>query len=630
MDQQNERIGTVTIDDTDQEVTKLSEIYWKDYLDDQNYNKDINKMCELCIEEQIEKYGSQTIPCKGLLTPEVQLGTESFQLLKSSSTEENLKVYEALFNAYDFMELYCDSINKGKDKRAFMGRWYQEHLLKCSATSKTVRMGRRAGKTASLAMDMIHKCLTDTGSKGTGHRALLVSPFQNQTEEVIETIKKLCSVLDDNPIESSKSSPIHIIKFKNGSIIKGFTAGYNGDSIRGQPADSIWLDELDDMPVKAITAISGIFMDNANVLVWRSGTPKGEVNLYSSAQSDGVKEFHYPSFVNPNYSDQMDKIVRADLDDIGYIQECMALYGVSSNGIFQLPYIERAKSKPKHIDALDVLNARNSFIVIIGVDWNHDQVGTRIIVTAYDKNDPQFYIIDKERVSVEGWTQQKAIEKIVQLNRKYNCDHIFVDAGFGATQIGELRLYGEMQALTVHKGHPDLKLMDVEAVDFGSTVEVVDQTKGQKFKQGLKQFLVQNAVLILEKDLLALEPKKDADVIKQLKNYIQKTRNKGKVTYGYISKKIGDHDLDALMISLYGFKKMYSSVLGGAFEVARLRYGHQRTGLAEGQSTNDATALNSLTGICFGGKKQNIATTRKPMLSFSKRMNRSSIPIRNY
>jgi hypothetical protein len=187
-----------------------------------------------------------------------------------------------------------------------------------------------------------------------------------------------------------------------------------------------------------------------------------------------------------------------------------------------------------------------------------------------------------------------------------------------------------MQALTVHKGHPDLKLMDVEAVDFGSTVEVVDQTKGQKFKQGLKQFLVQNAVLILEKDLLALEPKKDADVIKQLKNYIQKTRNKGKVTYGYISKKIGDHDLDALMISLYGFKKMYSSVLGGAFEVARLRYGHQRTGLAEGQSTNDATALNSLTGICFGGKKQNIATTRKPMLSFSKRMNRSSIPIRNY
>ena len=47
-------------------VMKLSETYWKDYLEQQNYNKDPEKMCEICIEEQIKKHGSQVIPCTGL------------------------------------------------------------------------------------------------------------------------------------------------------------------------------------------------------------------------------------------------------------------------------------------------------------------------------------------------------------------------------------------------------------------------------------------------------------------------------------------------------------------------------------------------------------------------------------
>lgn len=628
------KINVVEVDDTDKEVTKLSEIYWKDYLEEQNYNKDVNKMCELCIEEQIEKYGKQTIPCKGLLTPEVQLGWDIFNLIQENSTEEDIKTMRALYNAYEYMELYCDTANIGNEKRAFVGRWYQRLLMNCSARSKVVRMGRRAGKTASLAMQIIHKCVTDTGSKGNGHRALLVSPFQNQTEEVVETIKKLCAALDENPILSSKSSPTHVIKFTNGSVLKGYTAGDDGNSLRGQPADSMWLDEYDDIPAKAITSISGIFMDNPNVEIWRSGTPKGELNLYNSSLDSQTKEFHYPSFVIPHYNDDIDRQIRADMDEIGYLQEALALYGVSSNGIFQIPLIERAQAKPKYINLLDVMSNRNSYIIIIGVDWNHDQVGTRIVVLAYDKNDPQFYILDKERVAVEGWTQQLAKEKIIQLNRKYVADHIFVDAGFGATQIGDLRLFGETQAGLVPKGHPDLKLMNVEAVDFGSTVEVRDPTSGEKFKQGLKQFAVQNAVLILEKDLLTLHPEKDLEIVKQMKNYIQKSRNKGKVVYGYVSKKIGDHDLDAMMIGLYGYKKLYSAVLGGAFEGAMMRFGSYINRDTDPAGLN-ATGINAVqTGgvvarasLRFGGSKL-IDSSTKNVVSYNK--TRGAMPLRAY
>lgn len=450
----------------------------------------------------------------------------------------------------------------------------------CSATSKVVRMGRRTGKTHSLAMLIIHACMSDQGSKGTGHRALLVSPYQNQTEEVIDNIIKICNALPDNPIESKKSSPIHIIKFKNGSVVKGFTAATSGDSVRGQPADSIWLDELDDIPAKAITSILGILLDNPNVRVWRSGTPKGEINLYKAAEDPKVKEFHYPSFVIPHYNDALDLQMRSEMDEIGYLQETMALYGVSSNNIFQYGFIERAQQRDYFLSPLDYLSNRHKYISILGVDWNHDTVGTRIVVSVYDKDQQQFYILDKAKVAVEGWTQQLAMDKIIEYNRKYNIDHIFVDAGFGATQIGDLRLYGEMQIGKVAKGHPDLKLINIQAVDFGSNVEVRDPSSGEIFKQGLKQFAVQNTVLILEKDMLGLEPKRDKDIIQQMKNYIQKSRNKGRVVYGYLSKKIGDHDLDALMISLYGFKKLYSSILGSNIQEVMMRFSAAKLGEA--------------------------------------------------
>lgn len=722
------------------QVVKQSEIYWQDFLEEQNYNRDVNKMCGICKDDQIAKYGRITIKCKGLLTAEEQLGKDIYSDLAKVYSEEDLRQLETIYSPYAYMEEYCDIKNKNKPTRMFQERWYQRLLSACSATSKVVRIGRRGGKTYALAQGIIHACEADLGSKKIGHRALLVSPLQVQTDEVITTIKALCAALPVNPIKSSKASPVHEILFTNGSILKGFTAATNGDAVRGQPADSIWLDEClsgnslitmsdgvqrfikdikqgdivksfnektrnfnkskvsvvkitgektvykyylengktltctpnhpvytlrgfveiafakeilcinnkkleyskiiysehkgiesvynmtveedhtyiandlithncDDLPATAIGAIGGILMDNPDVRIWKSGTPKGEKNLYLAAQDPGTKEFHYPSFVNPLYSDTMDEKTRAQMDEIQYIQEVQAIYGITSDGVFQTSFIQRASSKPKILTELDVLSARNSFIVILGVDWNHDKVGTRIVVTAYDKNDPQFYILEQAKVAVEGWTQQVAMEKIVELNRKYNCDHVFVDCGFGATQIGELRLYGEQAAVRGPKGHPDIKLIDVQGVDFGSSVEVTDPTSGQKFKQGLKQFAVQNTVQILEKDLLSLHPDHNSDIIKQMKNYIQKTRNLGRVTYGYTSKRIGDHDLDAMIIAFYGFKKLYSSVLGGAIESVGIRFGSLRERVSS--NVQDAISNTDVSGLSYVPRVHRSSSSKK-------------------
>ena len=593
------KIETVDITeerDPNSGLVKLSEIRWEDYLAMKNYNQDINKMCELCIIDQKKKYGKQTIPCNGLLGARNHFGDELYEDIIEGMDTDGINTLESIYDPYSFMEHNVDLEKKGEEGRVFIPRWYQEMLTRCSAKSKVVRMGRRTGKTMSLAILILHKCITNEN-----HRALLVSPFQNQTEEVIDNLKKLCSMLPENPILSSKASPVHVIKFKNGSMLKGFTAALNGNSIRGQPADSIWLDEIDDIPQTAITSIMGILMGKPDVEMWRSGTPKGEMNLHKAAQSSSTKEFHYPSFVIPHYKEDIDKQLRNDMDEIGYIQEAMAEFGAVSNGVFQHLFINRATERARFLTPMEVLGKRNDYIIIAGVDWNHDKVGTRIVVVAYDRHMQDFNIVEKEKVAVEGWTQQEAMERIININRKYSLDHLFVDAGFGATQIGDLRSYGELRAADVKlgripKGHPDVRLMDLQSVDYGSNIELQDPTSGETFKQGLKQFAVQNCVLLLEKNKLALNPKDDDDIIKQMKNYIEKSRLKGKSTYGYISKKIGDHDLDALMIALYGFKKEYSSIFIGSSTQVMMRL----VAKSEGNEDSDPHDMYGEHDVDFG------------------------------
>lgn len=469
----------------------------------------------------------------------------------------------------------------------------------CSAQSKVIRVGRRSGKTYMMALMMVHEMLVNDK-----YRVLVVSPYAVQTGEVIKTFLDLCSRLPDNPVKSSKQTPVWEINFHNGSVLMGFTAATNADSVRGQTANRIVLDEVDDIPEAAIVSVMAIKMSVPDVKVWRSGTPKGERNLNRAEQDPMNKCFHYPSYVIPHYDDKMDASLRHEMGDgIGYVQEVMAIIGVANDQVFQSMFLNRAQNKLKFVTALDVIADRSRYIVTIGVDWNHDKVGTRIIVLAYDKIEPQFYIIDKEIVAIEGKTQHAAQDKIIRLNRKYNCEHIFVDKGFGTTQIANIKQFALAQVGTIPKGHPDLKLLDMLAIDYGSSTEVQDPVTGEIVKHPTKQMAVMNAVEVLEKDLIALHPKDDHDIIKQFKNYVEKSRNKGKITYGYLSAKVGDHDLDAIMIALFGMKKTYSSIFISESTQALIKFVDKNDENKEESDFDEVT--NMLFGISFGRKSQN-------------------------
>ena len=877
-------------DNENQKILKRSQLYWKDYLEEKNYNRDINKMCDICIADQKATHGKVVIKCKGLADIRTELGDELVDEYEECLPPEEFRKIQSLYDPYAFMEEFLDVDNKGKEDRRFAKRWYQEMAIRCvhedtfihlfdgtykaikdinigekvvsydtnklsvnyniitnkwysgkkevfkisldndsilevtkehpiliegntylsledgltigdkvvsytedvivlvtvidivsigvhntydievendhnfiantvvvhncTAQEKNIRMGRRCiphyekvltkdgyrpiselkvgdlvkslnsknqkfryspitkvinngikvvfrltlkngkkvectenhplliktskgkqwstletglfighkvcyrkrnkiftselvdiervgevltydisvgkdatflvddiithntGKSFALSLLIIHRAVMAKST--SGYRILIVSPFAAQTEEVVDNIINICRLLLDDPIKSFKGSPNHEIIFKTGAILKGFTASKEANSIRGQPGDLLVIDECDDMPVKAMVSIMGIRMGRPNVEVWKSGTPKGEKNLFAGDQKVTSKSFHFPSFVIPHYTDELDADNRADLGEIGYVQEVIAEYGAVANGVYQSDFLRRAQERPVFTTAKEVLGRRNNFIVITGVDWNGEGVGVRIITVAYNKFSPDFKIIDRQEISMIGKTQDEAVNTIIEVNRKFKVDHLYCDIGYGAYQVEALKIFGERAFSSTPKGHPDRKLVNVIGVNFGGTTDLKDHRTGEVHKVPTKQFAVQNSVLLLEKDLISLHPKEDHVMLLQMKNYIEKSRNKGRIVYTTISKKIGDHDLDAFIFALYGFKIEYPTIFGEASMRAMIRYGDET-----GTSNVDVLGADvPFISLSFGSKQN-------AMIGHSSRAIKGSTPGRS-
>jgi len=347
-----------------------------------------------------------------------------------------------------------------------------------------------------------------------------------------------------------------------GCKLKGIEPVYNLEvkDTHTYVADGFIVHNCDFLRPKDLNSILGILMDSKNTEFWASSTPIGETNLYKLSQDPTFKEFHYPSFVIPHYSDEMDAVLRAQMDDAGYVQEVKAEFGADNDSVYPLNFIEQAIVKEEVIINAEYVNRnRKDFILIMGVDWNHDKVGTRIVIIAYHKLSGRYFSIVKEKVSKANWTQTLAVEKIVDLNRMYDVDHIYVDEGFGVAQASQLRLFSQSQYGKVPPNHPDLKLSKVVSVNFSASIILRDPISGDEYRKQTKQYMVEHSVDLLTRGLIVLQEKDDADIIAQMKNYIIKSRtSSGLKTYTYRDAQIADHDLDAFNIALHGFHTEYS------------------------------------------------------------------------
>ena len=305
-------------------------------------------------------------------------------------------------------------------------------------------------------------------------------------------------------------------------------------------------------------SILAILADNADVELWVASTPNGQSQLHRLEQIPDYKAFHYPSFVLPHYSDKLDTEFRNQFTDIGYTQEVMAEFGEAGNSVFQQYFIDN--NTVSNLRDHDVLGDKERYLVFMGGDWNDDSNGTRLIAVAFDRKEKMFFVADTRRVSKEGWTQVAAVQEVIAFNRKYDFAHIYLDEGYGTSNIQFIRQYAIDQRGSLPVGHPDLNLSEIVGVNFSSKVDVIPADGGPPIQKHTKPYLVDNTVRLLERGQLKFDIDNDVDLMAQMGNYIITRRsNVGRPVYGVMSTKVGDHDLDAYMLALFGFS-MESSI----------------------------------------------------------------------
>jgi replicative DNA helicase len=384
---------------------------------------------------------------------------------------------------------------------------------------------------------------------------------------IFKRIKELIYASTDlsNSVKREVANPYHEIELFNGSYIRGFTSGsktsQGAGAVRGQPADIIVLDEADYLTTDDVNAVVAILNSRPNCELYASSTPTGRRDHFFRwcQKAPNYREFHFPSYVIPHWNLELEEELKASLTESGYVHEILAEFGEEEEGVFQVKYREAAEQNYFY---REVTADPQKYVVGVGVDWNSSSIGTEIYVVVWDKTTQRFLGARALTVSRIGWTQLKAMEEIKKINREWNPDFIYVDEGYGATQVEVMRAWSQAEGMVKGLHHPDGKLGErLKAINFSSKIEVPDPLTKQMVKKEMKPYMVENAVRMFERGLFNF-PKSDETLKDQLAGYIILRRTQlGKPVFGCREERIGDHRLDAMMLCFLGFHVEFSDLL---------------------------------------------------------------------
>lgn len=402
-------------------------------------------------------------------------------------------------------------------------------------------------------------------SVNTNYSILVVAPFEAQVTKIFDEITKLLQVSPElsAAIKRQTKSP-NRIEFMNGSKALGFSSGSKSaarsDKIRGQDANFIVLDEADYLDEADIDAILAILASHPDCGLWASSTPTGQHSKFFQwcrIKDLGFKEFWYVSPEAPNWTIEVEEFFKTSVDSVTYDHEYNAEFGIQISGVFRNDLVDRALMQY----SLPRPRTPGSKICI-GVDWNGQAIGTHIVVTetVLDQMDNfKYVVLEREVIRGGEFTQHLAVEKIIELNAQYDPEFIYVDAGYGATNVEMLHKYG--------KSNPASKLQKkVVPYSMGSSIEIRDPHSRQPIKKPAKPFLVNTAVLQLEQNRVVLPTSEDTQIlvdstetkeagsdqglVQQMRNFsVERYSTTGLPTYSQGN----EHALTAWMLSIVAF-----------------------------------------------------------------------------
>lgn len=517
--------------------------------------------CKECIKNHINKKGEFKVKCTPLpkelmdsenpIYPlEKMLGKEIFDSLDESDKIDIQLSKNKLMWAKEMLNWGTYNAERKFDQ------FYQRLMLSCTAKLKTMRLGRRMGKSEVVIVDALQYAITNPGKT-----VLIIGPFQNLIDEIFDRLAKML----DSPMSAfgsgyeRKRQP-NVIRLPNGSQIKGFTTGMNGDSIRGQSGDRIYFDEASYIPSTAFRSVLALLMDNPNVCITATSTPSAiETKFKDWCLLDPLwKEFHYPSTILPYFKD-LESSIKSSYTKDDYSLEVLAEFIEGSSRVFKSVDIKDAQEEYAYIDSRMELERPNDWIISLGVDYNEYRNGIQLVVVGFNKratSGKPFKVLKRITLDKSSYNdnqlkdlQSRGVELIKELYMDFQLDHIYVDEGHGSMQ-------NEVLAKYFHDiGEP----FKFKGIDFSSMYEYEDfytnEIKRKRKKVMMVNFL-QKRFEMKEIIYSKLEEQDKGLLTTQLTNYNIK---------GYDSKdqpifEGEDHIIDGLMLGVFAIVENYDSL----------------------------------------------------------------------
>ena len=477
-----------------------------------------------------------------------------------------------------------------------------------------LRLGRRLGKTDSMCVLILWYAYTQI-NKGENdqYNILILTPYETQIDLIFTRLGQL---IDGSPLLTSMMSRqvYHRKEMSNGTIITGLTAGASAgnsgsNNTRGQRADLIILDEVDYIGSSQLTNIMNIRNEAPErIRMIVASTPCGkheefykwctqssksykpnpddvarfEFNGYEvttavetrDEKGNGWTEVYAPSIVNkellkmnPVTEQTYLQDIKDELSELRYDQEVMAEFGDEEMGVYQKRFLQAAvragiDAQYRYVDlndreAIEEIKRHRTGPIVLGVDWDKVQAGTTMVAVQLDKNfinaegqmEPKFKVLFRIEIPKTQFTYTNAVNKIIELNDAFDFDWIAVDRGYGETQIEMLHRYGIE--------NPETGLHDkVVGYQLGEKIEVRDPHTHKLDRKPLKPFMVNNSVIVFEKEKMVFDPT-DKQILEQFEGYrIKSISVTGLPTYSDDN----EHAVDAVNLSLLIMEQKYGSL----------------------------------------------------------------------
>lgn len=545
-------------------------------------------ICVKCHEQYKKKFPGKTfdISCKGIESDRDYAARERAYVAAypdEEYTQEDRDTDREISDVVFWAErniVVKDESGTG-DLMPFRARWYQEETLRCTARHKIDRWGRGLGKTVCGVIEELHKAFTRKNLD-----ILIVCPADSQSEKwytEIEFQLRNSPTLKNLDIKS-KQQPFKFFRFNgSGSTISIFTAGSSSgrgaNSIRSQDPWRVRLDEQDYLNENDWKAIDPLIVRHEPISEFHgSSTPTGERGKFwqMCTQMSSYREFYFPIMVHPKWEEDpeaMELLYRqqAKTEDI-YRHEYLAEFSDPASGVFKALHIDLAKKTYKSanmpmLKGYDCERYNPAWRYFMGVDWNGKGTGTRIRVVGYDPTTRVRRVVAKDTIDKPGFTTQDSIQAIIDMNKVWHCEEIYIDAGFGFAQDELIRMAG-----TTSKDRDTQKLKDIKTIDFGAQLvfnklvpkrdpdkqtRYLPDPKDDEMKRMTKPFMVEGAVMVFEHQLIEFS---DIDIV--LEDQLRAYRIKTYSSHGYANTyetdtNIGDHDLDAFMLALMAVEQTY-------------------------------------------------------------------------